>query len=199
MSNTVSAGWLAELMVNSFVLLYLTTTTMTTLAAMLIQKDPRNNSAWNERWFAVHKCLKQPPLSLDKCRAEADYAIFQGAALDPYNESPFRYLIGLLQEQQQQAQSDTSSTATPPKVLAAEFYAKVQSLEKVLVDANRDPEACTNWTSARIDLLESMGDAASLTQGIALAQGLANQYDTIRKKYWELRIRQFQQQLSAAS
>ena len=165
----------------------------------MIEEDPRNNSAWNERWFAVHKCLKQPPLSLDKCRAEADFAIFQGAALDPYNESPFRYLIGLLHEQQQQPQSDTTSTTvTTPKMLAAEFYTKVQSLEKVLVDANRDPDACTNWTSTRIDLLESMGDTASLTQAIALAQGLANQYDTIRQKYWEVRIRQLEQKLTSA-
>ncbi len=104
--------------------------------------------------------------------------------MDPYNESPFRYLIGLLREQSPQT----------TKMLAAECFPKVSALETVLVNAHRDPEACTNWTSARIDLLEIIGDKASLSHAITLAEGLANQYDTIRKKYWQLRIRQLQQQ-----
>jgi hypothetical protein len=82
-------------------------------------------------------------------------------------------------------------------MLAAEYFPKVSALETVLVNAHRNPEACTNWTSARIDLLENMGGTALLSHAITLAEGLADQYDTIRKKYWQLRIRQLQEQLAS--
>ena len=81
--------------------------------------DPRNNSAWNQRWFATHegqiaissakgegtsgiKCNDSQEgrviLSADMASEEAHYALC-GAKLDPYNESPWRYLIGVLMEQ----------------------------------------------------------------------------------------------------
>jgi len=177
-----------------------TSHTTTYIAARLIQMDPRNNSAWNERWFAIHKSLRDPPLSLDVCQSEAEYAIIKGAALDPYNESPFRYLIGLLNEQKSNHSTTGTTSSNTCKMLATEWYPKVQALDQVLIDAQRvPPEACTNWTSALIDLLECMGDSVSVTRAISFAQDLATQYDTIRRKYWELRIRQLQKQLASVS
>ncbi len=77
--------------------------------------DPRNNSAWNQRWFATHEGQiaaaltagesAQSVLSLDLAEEEAHYGIC-GAKLDPYNESPWRYLIGVLMEQWRFAQKD---------------------------------------------------------------------------------------------
>jgi protein farnesyltransferase/geranylgeranyltransferase type-1 subunit alpha len=128
------------------------------LAHELIQEDPRNNSAWNQRWFAVHRGRKQkgddgddPIISLELARHEADYAIHTGATLDPFNESPWRYLIGLLKE----LPNNNSD-------LYAEYEAKAYSLRAILSDAHRDPETCSNLTSARIDLLEMIGDDESL-------------------------------------
>jgi protein farnesyltransferase/geranylgeranyltransferase type-1 subunit alpha len=155
-------------------------------AATLIQEDPRNNSAWNQRWFAVHRSIHNQPLTLEKCKEEAEFAIVQGATVDPYNESPFRYLIGLFQEQQQSA------------ALAAEFYPKVENLQRVLEEAQRDPNACTNWTSARIDLLEYIGDDSSISQAIILAEGMATRYDIIRKRYWKHRIHLLQGKIASA-
>lgn len=152
----------------------------------LIRKDPRNNSAWNQRWFACHRAVAKP-LELDMCRKEANFAI-EGATMDPYNESPFRYLIGILREQ-----------STSCKELSAEFYPKVEALQSVLVDAQRDPEACANWTSARIDLLEAISDDISLTKAMTLAEGMAERYDTIRNKYWKLRINQIKDKLDAGN
>ena len=123
---------------------------------------------------------------MEICRQEADFAI-RGAQLDPYNESPFRYLVGLFREQPSSAS------------LAAEFYPQVQEMEQILKDADHDPEACCNWTSARIDLLESIGDHASLSQAVALAKGMAGRYDLIREKYWQLRQSQFQEKLALLS
>lgn len=64
-------------------------------AHSLILKDPRNNSAWNQRWFVCHEGGAIKTLPLETAKKEADYAI-QGAGLDPYNESPWRYLVGVL-------------------------------------------------------------------------------------------------------
>ncbi len=121
---------------------------------------------------------------MDICRQEAEFAL-EGAKLDPYNESPFRYLVGLFREQS----TDNVS------VLSTEYYPKLEALRSVLEEAQREPEECVNWTSARIDLLEGMRDESSLAQALSLITGMANKYDTIRKKYWMLRIRQCQQKL----
>ncbi len=75
--------------------------------------------------------------------------------MDPYNESPWRYLIGVLNEQ---FRRDRNAAVK----LAAEYETKAYGLGSVLVEAKRDPEACSNLTSARIDLLEMIGDEESL-------------------------------------
>jgi hypothetical protein len=146
--------------------------------------------------------LQQP---LDDVHKEADYAI-KGAELDPYNESPWRYLIGLIKED---------------RSLAFEYESKATQLRTILTNAGRDPDECHNLTSARIDLLEMQGDADSLKlvsccrfvfcccslcffspytatlsfgrkcsseQAIDMAQDLATKHDLIRKKYWLFRV-----------
>jgi protein farnesyltransferase/geranylgeranyltransferase type-1 subunit alpha len=146
----------------------------------LIIQDVRNNSAWNQRWFASHRGL-QKPLDADNAQKEADYAI-NGAKLDPYNESPWRYLIGLVREEPS---------------LAPKYETKAAELRQVLVNANRDADTCANLTSARIDLLEMMGDDESLKQAIDLAQGLATKHDVIRTKYWMLRASEMEAALQS--
>ena len=56
--------------------------TLPHVAQKLIQQDPRNNSAWNQRWFASHRA-KKDPLTLDMARSEMDFAIEKGAQIDP--------------------------------------------------------------------------------------------------------------------
>lgn len=113
----------------------------------LIIKDPRNNSAWNERWFAAHRgCSPQQSLDLETSRNEAEYAV-EGAKLDPYNESPWRFLFGIVKKE---------------PLLIQEYEKKAAGIRQVLVDAGRDPDECANLTSARIDMLECMGDEDSL-------------------------------------
>jgi len=80
-------------------------------------------------------------------RKEADYAI-NGAKLNPCNESPWRYLVGIIREEPS---------------LTAEYEKMAAALWQVLMDADRDPDGCANLTSARIDMLEMLGDVESLT------------------------------------
>lgn len=152
--------------------------------------DPRNNSLWNHRWFAAHQGQQKDPLSLTQAHTEAQYAI-DGATLDPYNESPWRYLIGVLREQIK-ANSNSSSSNSHGKSeqvvsLLDEFYSKSLDLNKVLDTAGRDPNGCSNMVAARIDILELKGDRNSRVAAAGLAHGLACEHDTIRQKYWLMR------------
>lgn len=113
--------------------------------------------------------------------------------MDPYNESPWRYLIGILREQQQQQQQ-------LQQAMLVEYEARAKSLESVLIDKKRDPDACVNMTSARIDLLEMIGTKESLKTSIVLAEGLATVHDVVRTKYWSLvlkRLKNKEQSLTA--
>jgi protein farnesyltransferase/geranylgeranyltransferase type-1 subunit alpha len=148
----------------------------------LIQQDIRNNSTWNQRWFVSHRGRSgNNPLSRDDARREADFAIDEGATLDPYNESPWRYLIGILREQQQQQDSYQG--------LLVEYEVRANALRSVLTKAHRDPDTCVNMTSARVDLLEMIGTNDSLQTAIVLAEGLAKKHDVVRTKYWSLVLR----------
>ena len=155
---------------------------------------------------------------MEEAKKEADFAIEKGAKLDPYNESPWRYLIGVLTEQQRKLGKDDCQS------LLEEYEKKAVTLRDVVIEANRNPDSCANLTAARIDLLEMIGGTTNLEQvqfpivllpmktlagvvcdlfcshdcviiilskislqAISLAEGLANEHDPIRKKYWMLR------------
>ena len=102
--------------------------------------------------------------------------------MDPYNESPWRYLIGILKEQYKVGSGEETTA------LLDEFEAKVCQQREVIEKAGKDPNGCASLTSARIDILEYKGDAASLEKAIELASALAAEHDPIRKKYWLLRV-----------
>ncbi|CAJ1928165.1 unnamed protein product [Cylindrotheca closterium] len=157
----------------------------------LIDDDQRNNSAWNQRWTVVHKGTKNP-LSLEITKSEADFCLTSGCKVDPYNESPWRYLVALLQEQLKHEKTDTAVA----EEMIREYEQKSASLAQILVDAQRDPEKCVNMTWARVDMLEMAGDKASLEQSVRMARDLETQHDVVRNKYWKLRISQLQEKLA---
>lgn len=113
---------------------------------------------------------------------EADYALSK-AQVDPYNESPWRYLIAVLKEHIKSFNDDDDKSK---KVVAliTEFESKVLAVKQVLIEANKDPEVCPNLTSALIDLLEWKGDKSLVRIG--------QEYDAIREKYWKFRCGQLQ-------
>lgn len=125
----------------------------------LIQEDPRNNSAWNQRWFSIHRGTKIQLLPPDVARAEADYAITV-ATLDPYNESPWVYFVGILREQCRAGAGDDTNRVGMLK----EYEGKVYAVRNVLSNVQREPDTCSNLTSARIDVLELIGDRTSLEE-----------------------------------
>jgi protein farnesyltransferase/geranylgeranyltransferase type-1 subunit alpha len=127
------------------------------IASFLIKEDIRNNSAWNERWFVIHRGKQNgDPLPLEVACHEAEFAMEKAITLDPYNESPWQYLIGLLKEQLQKGDSDAT------RKLILEYETKAFKLRQVLEKAGRNLDSCVNLNSARIDLLEMLGNKESL-------------------------------------
>jgi protein farnesyltransferase/geranylgeranyltransferase type-1 subunit alpha len=151
----------------------------------LIQTDVRNNSAWNQRWFALHRGKPQQALSLDaQTQAEVDYAMEQ-AARDPYNESPFRYLMALWKQV-----AKTVDEAPWKQDILPTLQDKVAALGSQL--ANDGRESSSFVLSTQVDLYELQGDAESLTTAQSLLNELAETVDPIRRKYWALRHEQIE-------
>jgi protein farnesyltransferase/geranylgeranyltransferase type-1 subunit alpha len=152
-------------------------------ADTLILLDVRNNSAWNQRWFACHRGQLQQALSRSVFEAEADYAL-TSARLDPYNESPWRYFIAVLREQ---LKHDPSIGLD-----LHDYQLKAEGVKQILVDAGRDPDSCANLQSAIIDILEWIGSNESLQHAMELSLQLAREFDPIREKYWQFRCQQLE-------
>ena len=87
-----------------------------------------------------------------------DYAIESGAKLDPFNESPWRYMIGVMAEQIKVKKANGDDD----KAIIDEYLAKTIATRTVISDAGHDPAKCSSLISARIDLLEMKGDAPSI-------------------------------------
>lgn len=149
----------------------------------LIKNDVRNNSAWNHRWFACHRAEKDTPLSYESAILEADYAIGI-AEIDPFNESPWRYLIGILKEQWRQK----DKAALKPTNLLDEYEGKILKIKNSITERNGgDGDSCVNLISALIDILEMKQNISAFKDAAQFAHNLAFEHDPIRKKYWILR------------
>eukprot|EP00549_Striatella_unipunctata_P025319 CAMPEP_0118684614 /NCGR_PEP_ID=MMETSP0800-20121206/6755_1 /TAXON_ID=210618 ORGANISM="Striatella unipunctata, Strain CCMP2910" /NCGR_SAMPLE_ID=MMETSP0800 /ASSEMBLY_ACC=CAM_ASM_000638 /LENGTH=158 /DNA_ID=CAMNT_0006581367 /DNA_START=390 /DNA_END=866 /DNA_ORIENTATION=+ len=149
-------------------------------------EDARNNSAWNHRWFATHRGSQTTALDLETARTETNFAFEKGANKDPYNESPWRYLLGVLREQGRVVNNREGALE-----LLTNAKEKLGIVEAALDDSeDYDAESCYCMASAHIDLLEMTGDSESLLKAADIAQELGEKRDTIRKKYWELRVKE---------
>lgn len=154
--------------------------------------DPRNNSAWNQRWFATHEGeiaansgMKLGKLSFEKAEEEANYAVC-GAQVDPFNECPWRYLIGVLMEQCRWVQREEGAD-DKDKVngLLRDCVAKIKDMnDSPTEDYPAGP--CVSLMSALVDLLETVGDKTSLEEAKNMMGELVVE-DPVRRKYWHKR------------
>jgi len=130
-------------------------------------------------------------LSLEKAKEEASYAL-SGAKVDPFNESPWRYLIGVLMEQWRYAQrkGEAEDVANANNLLR-EYVTKVremkQSWNEQQPSADIPAGPCPNLLSALVDLLEIFTeDKECLAQAKDLLEELVVE-DPVRRKYWQRR------------
>lgn len=123
---------------------------------------------------------------------EVHYAIC-GAEVDPYNESPWRYLIGVVMEQWRCAEreGDTDEIVNASKLLASSIE-QINQIQQSLTDKAPSDDAtpappCVSLMSAQLDLLElSIDDKQSFEKASSLCKTLA-EVDPVRRKYWRKR------------
>ena len=172
-----------------------------------ILSDPRNNSAWNQRWFALHEGKiasvyaedRGSVLSLEKAKEEASYALC-GADVDPFNESPWRYLVGILMEQWRVAKrGGDADDIVKVTGLIQENIGKIRGMKLAWEEhppSNDHPSGSSaSLLSALVDLLEIFTDAKELlTEAIALLGELMLE-DPVRRKYWLKREKEISKRL----
>ena len=167
----------------------------------------RNNSAWNQRWFTTHRGGSGNDngpmmMTMEDAKLEAEYAI-KISAIDPYNESPLRYLIALLREQQKQQQQQQKQECIAKEeeeklkeegnieemddIQFVSFLNNVETKIDGLKNTLNNENDCPALISAYIDILEMKNDSISLEKGALMANDLGLKYDVIRKKYWLMR------------
>ncbi|KAJ2723055.1 CAAX geranylgeranyltransferase alpha subunit [Coemansia sp. Benny D115] len=154
-------------------------------AATMIDQDVRNNSAWNQRYFALVQ--GQPPksasLSADTALAEVAFAVAM-IARAPNNESPWAYIVGLLLRH-------------APDLLHAELLPRIQALAADPdSDCSADVRASPFYWSTLVDIYEHHAQAQPegserRAELLLLARSacdlLTSEHDPVRMKYWEFR------------
>ncbi|EED94535.1 RAB geranylgeranyl transferase [Thalassiosira pseudonana CCMP1335] len=151
-----------------------------------ILSDPRNNSAWNQRWFATHEG------QIASTNASAHYALC-GAKIDPFNESPWRYLIGVLVEQWRSVHRGGSTKEEIANVttLYREYITEVRGMKQSW-DENRPSDdcpdgPCVSLMSALVDLLEVFTEEKEMLTEAQTLCGELMLEDPVRRKYWRKR------------
>lgn len=153
-------------------------------------EDPRNNSAWNQRWFALHEG-KSDVLTLENAREESIYAL-SGAKIDPFNECPWRYLVGILMEQWRHAQkSGDADYIAMITELVRENIAKIEEMYKLWEEEPLSEEhpicTCVSLLSALVDLLVLFKDEKDFLSEARDIVGDLIIEDPVRRKYWRMR------------
>jgi len=155
----------------------------------MLTDDIRNNSAWHHRFFTVFQSgTRKGDEDRDEVlRREFDY-VKERISLAPNNASAWNYLRGVL---------DHTHTPYSTLQLFVQPYATPRSPDETVTEVvDLENPAPSNGAQlpcpAAVEFLADIHEAEggdSLKQAVELWKSLANNYDTIRKKYWEYRIR----------
>jgi len=143
----------------------------------LIAQDCFNNSAWNQKWFVCHRGMHHVPLTPTVAQQEIDETL-DCAAIDPTNESPWRYLIGIVKEQGKKLPKDEMNH------MLESCRAKTREMQRVLIDSGFEALSFVHMTCALMDIMELNGEDRDWIEAAELAHSLGTLYDTIRQKYW---------------
>ncbi|EPQ52327.1 protein prenylyltransferase [Gloeophyllum trabeum ATCC 11539] len=157
----------------------------------MLAEDVRNNSAWHHRFFVVFGSGVRADEEDREgvVRREVAYTK-QKLSLAPNNASAWNYLRGVLDHNRVPYSSLTSFVQpyTVPRAEDAEAE-DVLDLEDPLPSKGAELP-CVGAIEFLADVYEQEGSGEGVRKATELWKSLANEYDTIRKKYWEYRIRE---------
>lgn len=164
----------------------------------MLRADVRNNSAWHHRFFVVWASgVRDGEEDREMVlRRELGY-VKESISVAPNNASAWNYLRGVLDHNKLPFSTVAdfvrpytvahNRTATPPST--ATGGTGVVDTDSPLPSASADLP-CAAAVEFMADVFEAGGDRESVYKAVELWKVLANELDTIRKKYWEHRIRE---------
>jgi protein farnesyltransferase/geranylgeranyltransferase type-1 subunit alpha len=126
----------------------------------MIEKDVRNNSAWNQRFWVGEQ--QQWWKDENKCKEEVAYALDQ-ARRAPSNESPWLYIRGIVQNSPQAVAIDTLEELAGKWIL------------------------CIPVRSLLVYLYENV--AKDGEKALTTVKELSETVDTIHAKYWNYKAK----------
>jgi protein farnesyltransferase/geranylgeranyltransferase type-1 subunit alpha len=158
----------------------------------MISEDARNNSAWNYRWFLLrHRghagtittttTKTMPPrvvLSPAQAVEEVDY-VMASIEQDPYNESSWRFLVAMIQEQI----SSLLDTAAV-QLFVNMVLERIEELGEGRLQRDNDNP---HYMGSMVDIFEFKGEATSLDNAKGLCTDLAERCDAVRAAFWRQR------------
>ncbi|KXN92160.1 Protein farnesyltransferase/geranylgeranyltransferase type-1 subunit alpha [Leucoagaricus sp. SymC.cos] len=154
-----------------------------------IGDDVRNNSAWHHRHFVVFGCGVRAGQE-DRARVVKRELIFtkQNISLAPNNPSAWNYLRGIL-DHPKLPYSLLTQFVKPYTVPLDPNVADIVDLENPPPMKGAELP-CVYAIEFLADIYEQAGDKDNILKAVELWKLLANEHDTIRRKYWDHRIRE---------
>ncbi|KAF7325872.1 hypothetical protein MKEN_00438000 [Mycena kentingensis (nom. inval.)] len=152
----------------------------------MLNRDVRNNSAWHHRFFVVWQSgMRDGEEDRERVVRRELLYVKHNVSLAPNNASAWNYLRGVLEHNKL-----PFSTVAP--------FVKLYTVSAVddagdLVDTENPPPGagaelpCVAALEFTADMYEADG---VVDDAVKLWRSLADEHDTIRKKYWEYRILQ---------
>ncbi|KAJ7640833.1 hypothetical protein DFH06DRAFT_623398 [Mycena polygramma] len=155
----------------------------------MMNRDVRNNSVWHHRFFVVFQSgVREGEEDRERVvRRELIY-VKQNISLAPNNASAWNYLRGVLEINK----LPLSTVATFVRPYTVPLPAGATDL----VDVENPPPGrgaelpCAAAVEFLADVDEEEATSESIEKAVELWKSLAEEHDTIRKKYWEYRIQQ---------
>ncbi|KAJ7634682.1 hypothetical protein FB45DRAFT_909549 [Roridomyces roridus] len=155
----------------------------------MMNKDVRNNSVWHHRFFVVFQSgVREGEEDRERILKRELIYVKQNISLAPNNASAWNYLRGVL-EHTRQPFGSLAAFVQPYTVPLPASTTDIVDLENP--PPGRDADLpCAAAIEFLADVYEERGGADNVDKAVELWRSLANEHDTIRKKYWEWRIRE---------
>ncbi|KAF9009994.1 hypothetical protein BDQ17DRAFT_1520433 [Cyathus striatus] len=154
----------------------------------MLNQDVRNNSAWHHRFFVVWGCgVREGEEDRSRILKRELIYVKQNISLAPNNPSAWNYLRGILEH--------NSAPYSALKDFVAVYTVPHSTDRTEIVDLELPPPdkgaelPCAQAIEFLADIYEQECTREAALKATELWRSLANEHDTIRKKYWEHRIR----------
>ncbi|KZT07094.1 protein prenylyltransferase [Laetiporus sulphureus 93-53] len=154
----------------------------------LLEQDVRNNSAWHHRFFVVWDSgVRQGDEDREEVLRRELAFTKEKIALAPNNPSAWNYLRGVLER-----------TQVPFNTLSSFVKLYISSVRpdpNDVLDLDVPPPTegaelpSVNALEFQADIYEQEG-GEQIGKAVEIWKSLGDEYDTMRKKYWEYRIRE---------